>query len=117
MFRALRSHKLYVPLITIVGSGALFFIYYFFYVSSQRSYANERAFRLLAVVGDQMVKRFDNLRNILAASLVAHDPDAKQYDAKKYLEDVPVLQDEISAIRYNPPSSPLWTAMVRSVSR
>ena len=57
MFRALRSHKFYVPLITVVGSAALFFVYYFFYVSWQRTYANERAFRLLATVGDQMVEK------------------------------------------------------------
>ena len=87
MFAALRSNKLYVPLITVVVSIALFAIYYFFYVSWQRTYANERAFRLLTVVGEQLGKKFDNLRNVLSASLVTEEP-------REYLRDVPALRED-----------------------
>ena len=45
MLKILRSHRFYVPLITIAGSIGLFLVYHFFYVASQRSYADERAFR------------------------------------------------------------------------
>jgi hypothetical protein len=93
MVKALRSHKLYVPLITVAGAAGLFFVYYFFYVSSQRSYANDRAFRLLSVVGDQLVKRFENLNKVFAAALVSPK------DAEDYLtERVPGLKDNISGI-------------------
>ena len=71
MFGKSRTNKWYIPLVIILVSVALFALYYFFYVSWQRNYANERAFRLLSVVGDQLGKRFDNLKNILAASLVS----------------------------------------------
>src|SRR6266850_2334421 len=44
MFGALRSHKFYVPLITVTVSVGLFLVYYFFYVARERNEANERAF-------------------------------------------------------------------------
>lgn len=100
MVKALRSHKLYVPLITVLGSVGLFLVYYFFYVAWQRSYANERAFRLLSVVSDQMVKRFDNLRNTLAAS-----SSYSTEDAEAYLKRVPVLKDEVSNVQSKPTGS------------
>jgi hypothetical protein len=85
MYRVLRSRKLYVPLITVAVSAGLFFIYYFFYVSSQRSYANDRAFRLLSVVSDQLAQRYENLKRVFAAALVSPK------DAEVYLtEQVPI---------------------------
>src|SRR5689334_21350416 len=50
MLKAIRSNKVYVPLTIILGAVGLFALYYFFYVSWQRSYASDRAFRLLSVV-------------------------------------------------------------------
>jgi hypothetical protein len=102
MPKALQSHKLYVPLFTVVGAAGLFLIYYFFYVSSQRSYADDRAFRMLSVVGDQLVKRFDNLKRVFAASLVSPK------DAQDYLtERVPDLRDNISDILVAPECQPI----------
>jgi hypothetical protein len=89
MFKAIRSNTVYVPLIIILGAMGLFSLYYFFYVSWQRSYATDRAFRLLTVVGDQLATRHANLRNIFAASLVSSDPE-------DYLKEV--LKDDISNI-------------------
>jgi hypothetical protein len=97
MLKALRSHKFYVPLITIVGSLGLFFIYYFFYVASQRSYADERAFRLLAAVSGQLGQKFENLRNILAASLVS------VVKPEQYLAQ-PVFKDNFSNVTSYPNS-------------
>src|SRR5437588_162484 len=74
MLRALRSYKLYVPLITIVGSAGLFFLMYFLHVTRQRSYANERAFRQLSAVGDQLARKFESLRNIFRGSLMSTCP-------------------------------------------
>jgi hypothetical protein len=65
MLGKLQSRRLYIPLITILGSVALFFAYSFFYVSWQRNYANERAFRLLSVAGDQLGRKFENLKSVL----------------------------------------------------
>src|SRR2546430_2620884 len=97
MFGALRSHKIYVPLITAAGSAGLFFIYYFFYVASQRSYANDRAFRLLSVVSDQLAQRNENLKRVFAAALVSPK------EAEVYLtERVPDLKDKISGIKVTP---------------
>src|SRR5258708_1670624 len=96
MFKAIRSHKFYVPLLTIAGCAGLFLVYYFFYVSWQRNYANERAFRLLSVVGDQFVKRHANVSKVLGAALayqpVADQPvkregmPVRENGPKKYLE-------------------------------
>jgi hypothetical protein len=98
-----RSNKLYVPLITILGSAGLFFVYSFFYVSWQRNYANERAFRLLSVVGDQLAKRFENLTSVLAAALVSSPdksaPNAHHRDPFQYLKEVPGYKDQISVIK------------------
>ena len=97
MNRALRSHKLYVPLITVAVSAGLFLIYYFFYVSSQRDYANDRAFRLLSVVSDQLAQRYENLKRVFAAALVSPKK------AGDYLtEQVPDLKDKISEIKVTP---------------
>ncbi len=78
MLKAFRSHKFYVPLITILGSVGLFLIYYFFYVAGQRRYADDRAFRLLSTAGEQTAKEIENLPSILAASLRS-GPDPAAY--------------------------------------
>src|SRR5260370_14203489 len=99
MLKALRSHKFYVPLITVALSVGLFLFYYVLYVGSQRSYADERAFRLLSVVSDQMQTRFENIKNVLAASVVSDaGPEA-------YLKLI--LKDSVSAVqvRTPPPAS------------
>src|SRR5260370_31910109 len=77
MVKAIRSHKFYVPLLTIAGCAGLFLVYYFFYVSWQRNYANERAFRLLSVAGDQFENRYKNVSKVLGAAL-AYQPVADQ---------------------------------------
>src|SRR6266404_4920801 len=91
MFKAIRSHKFYVPLLTIAGCAGLFLVYYFFYVSWQRNYTNERAFRLLSVVGDQFMKRHANVSKVLGAALAYHSGQrqgmpVREDDPKKYLE-------------------------------
>src|SRR6266542_551914 len=97
MPRALRFHKLYVPLITVAVSAGLFLIYYFFYVSSQRSYADDRAFRLLSVVSDQLAQRYDNLKRVFAAARFS------PRNADQYLtEQVPDLKGKISDIKVTP---------------
>jgi hypothetical protein len=93
VFAALRSNKLYVPLVTVVASMALFAVYYFFYVSWQRTYANERAFRLLTVVGEQLGKKVENFRNVLAASLVAEKPREFLRDVARLREDQLTVQE------------------------
>lgn len=84
MRNALRSHKVYVPLITVLGAASLFFLYYVFYVSWQRSYADERAFRLLSVVSDQLSQRFDHVERIMGAAYVSPNPVLY---LKSYLKD------------------------------
>ena len=74
MRNALRSHKIYVPLITILGSALLFFLYYAFYVSWQRKDADGRAFRLLSAVCGQLAQHFTNVKNIMAAAYVSGHP-------------------------------------------
>jgi len=71
MFGALRSHKFYVPLITVVASLGLFLVYYFFYVARERSDANERAFRLLRIVDEQLILKYTKLSDPFGAALVA----------------------------------------------
>jgi hypothetical protein len=94
MFTALRSNKLFVPLITIVVSIALFAVYYLFYVSRQRAYANERAFRLLTVAGEQLGRKFENFQNVLAASLVADETPAEFLkDVAHYRQDQVIVRD------------------------
>jgi hypothetical protein len=110
MFRRLHSNKLYVPLITILGSVALFFAYSFFYVSWQRNYANERAFRLLSVAADQLGKRFENLKSVLAATLVYStdgSPRSARRDPGQYLKEVG-YGDQISVVNYNSPCPETW---------
>ncbi len=91
MGRALRSHKFYVPLITVAVSAGLFLIYYFFYVDRQRSYANERAFRLLAVLDDQLGNRFNNLENIFRAAMMDSEP--KEYLKKSTEREISDIQN------------------------
>jgi len=96
MRNLIRSHKVYIPLLTIALSAGLFFIYHTFYVSWQRNYANERAFRLLSVAGDQLVQNRKNLKNIFAAALQENS------HADEYLKRF--LKDDISKI--NSPTCP-----------
>jgi hypothetical protein len=107
MFGALRSHKFYVPLITVAVSVGLFLVYYFFYVARERNYANERAFRLLRVVDDQLILKYTKLSDPFGAALLAPkatDSSEKADSAKthnptikKYLERA--FDGEISAIQ------------------
>src|SRR5262249_41561948 len=52
--------------------------------------------RLLSVVGDQIIKRYQNLANIFGAALVSSEADSKTY-----LESV--LKGEISGVKANCP--------------
>ncbi|HZT32405.1 MAG TPA: hypothetical protein VFA33_21125 [Bryobacteraceae bacterium] len=94
MPKVLRSHKIYVPLITILGSAFLFCLYYLFYVSGQRAYADERAFRLLSAVSDQLQQRLEKLDDLMAAAYVSRDP-------RLYLQNY--LRERVSDIETNPP--------------
>jgi hypothetical protein len=109
VLKRLRSNKLYVPLITILGSVALFLAYSIFYVSWQRNYANERAFRLLAVAGDQLGKRVENIKNVLAASLAYSDGGSGKAsrDPAPYFK-ASGYEDQISVIDYKAPCSDSW---------
>src|SRR5437773_10517225 len=87
MFGALRSHKFYVPLITVAVSMGLFLVYYFFYVARERNYANERAFRLLRIVDDQLMMKYTKLNDPFGAALVAPAIDfRKKADFTLYAE-------------------------------
>ncbi len=104
MFGALRSHKFYVPLITVAVSVGLFLVYYFFYVARQRNDANDRAFRLLRVVDDQLIQKYTKLGDPFGAALLApkatdssENTDSAKTTIKKYLERA--FDGEISAIQ------------------
>src|ERR1700704_953411 len=104
MFGKARTNKWYVPLIIIVVSAALFFMYYIFYVSWQRNYANERAFRLLSVLGDQVETRFTNLKNVFAASLASSGDvsgDLKQVAKSKPGEVAVIASDSDCPDKWN----------------
>ena len=112
MFGLFRCNKLYVPLITILGSAGLFLSYSFFYVSWQQNYANERAFRLLSVVGDQLNKRFENLQSVMAAALV-YSSDGKpgkpgRRNPSQYLKEVAGYGDQISVVDSMGPCPEPW---------
>ena len=107
MFQALRSNRWYVPLITIGVFVVLFAVYYFVYVSWQRNYANDRAFRLLSVVGDQLGKKFANLKSVFAAALVASSSPTALSPAD-YLAGVPVYKGQISGVESRSPCPPDW---------
>src|SRR5712692_9724516 len=98
MFGALRSHKFYVPLITVAVSVGLFMVYYFFYVARERNDANERAFRLLGVVDSQLVQQYTDLGGLFGAALVAPTANAGS-TTKGYLERA--FGGEISDIQVN----------------
>jgi hypothetical protein len=107
MIGALRSHKFYVPLITVAVSVGLFLVYYFFYVARERNYANERAFRLLRTVDDQLMVKYAKLSDPFGAALIAPQATDSSQDAdsakkpkptiEKYLERA--FDGEISDIR------------------
>ncbi len=105
MLSAFRSHRLYVPAITTAVSAGLFFVYTCFYVAWQRNYANERAFRLLDVVSDQIAKRADNLKNVMAASLAASQegaaPAGTTASPADYLTKLPTFRGRISEVQFN----------------
>jgi hypothetical protein len=112
VFGRIRSHKLYIPLLTIFGLAAVFCAYSFLYVSSQETYANERAFRLLSVIGDQLTKHFDNLKSVMAAALVYSPGDASPRTATErtaeYIKRVAGHGDEISIVKANLPCPNDW---------
>jgi hypothetical protein len=103
MFGALRSHKFYVPLITVAVSVGLFLVYYFFYVARERNDANERAFRLLRVVDDQLMMKYTKLSDPFGAALLAPNEtdstEPPEYTTTAYLERA--FDGEISDIRIN----------------
>src|SRR5713226_8530544 len=98
MFRALQSHKFYVPLITVAVSVGLFLVYYFFYVARERNEANERAFRLLSVVDGQLVQQYINLGGPFGAALVSPTANADS-TPKAYLERA--FEGKVSDIKNN----------------
>lgn len=81
---SLRSKRFYWGFGIIAGAIALFVLYYSFYVSSQQTYYNERAFRLLSVMGDSVTGRVERVRDVLAASAVHGD----QAGADEYVRKV-----------------------------
>ncbi len=109
MFGALRSHKFYVPLITVAVSVGLFLVYYFFYVARQRHDANDRAFRLLRIVDDQLMMKYTKLGDPFGAALIAPNtsdpkdnadpPETPESIATRYL--VRAFDGEISDIQIN----------------
>jgi hypothetical protein len=110
MLGKLQSRRLYIPLITVLGSVVLFFAYSFFYVSWQRNYANERAFRLLSVAGDQLERKFENLKSILGAALVDSTPGGSPKtgrDPGEYLKAVG-YSDQIAVVAHKSPCPPSW---------
>lgn len=69
----LRSKKLYWVVGSSIIALVLFTLYYSFYVSSQQSYYNERAFRLLSSMGDKFGQNVEIAGNVLAASASFED--------------------------------------------
>jgi hypothetical protein len=62
------SKRFYWVFGTLVAGVAGFVLYYGFYVSSQQDYYDQRAFRLLAIMGDSVRNQVDRVANTLAAS-------------------------------------------------
>jgi hypothetical protein len=98
--------------VTVFGLAAVFCAYSFLYVSSQEAYANERAFRLLSVIGDQLTKHFDNLKGVMAAALVYAPGDASHRTdtarAAEYIKRVAGHGDEISILNAKLPCPDRW---------
>ena len=69
---------------------------------------NERAFRLLSVVGDQLTNHFDNLKRVMAASLVqSHVKDGASQGggrASRYIERVAGRGSQISVLKESAPT-------------
>jgi hypothetical protein len=68
--RSLQSKRFYWLVGTVAAALAGVVLYYSFYVSSQRDYHDQRAFRLLAIMGDSVVGRVGRVRDVLTASVV-----------------------------------------------
>src|SRR5262249_30125578 len=66
--KALRSKRFYWAAGTIIIAAVLVTLYYSTYVSSQRAYYNERAFRLLSSMADKFSSRVRIAENVLKAS-------------------------------------------------
>lgn len=64
--------QLHVVAITLLILLVSFGVYYIFYVSSQKTYFTNRNFRLLAIIGNQMKLKIENLgtnlKNIASAA-------------------------------------------------
>ena len=71
--KALRSKKLYWIAGTLFIALVLFTLYYSVYVSSQQSYYNERAFRLLSSMGDKFAQDIQTAGDVLTASASYED--------------------------------------------
>src|SRR5215813_11224318 len=78
--KAARSKRLYWGFGTAVVALVLFTFYVSGYVSSQQTYYNERAFRLLSSMADKFSLHVKNADNILRASASFENADlANQY--------------------------------------
>ena len=66
--KTVRSKRLYWGFGTAVVAAVLFTFYVSGYVSSQQTYYNERAFRLLSSMADKFALHVKNADNILRAS-------------------------------------------------
>ena len=78
--RKLSRVRYYLPLFTSAILVALFAVYYYFYVAGQTRYFDQRAFRLLSVMGDKVASEADGIHGALAASTaLASAPEARDY--------------------------------------
>src|SRR6266581_6710186 len=64
----LRSNSLLIPLITFGGLLICFSVYFFWYVSGQESYYNDRAFRVLSALNQKFDGDIEGIREVLGAS-------------------------------------------------
>ena len=74
--KTLRSKRVLSVVATIVLAGVVFIFYYSFYVSSQRDYFNERAFRLLSTMGDSVSQQAKIAHDVIAAGASKDSADS-----------------------------------------
>ncbi|MBZ5558162.1 MAG: cache domain-containing protein [Acidobacteriia bacterium] len=86
--RALSSNKLFLPALTSVAVVALFALYDMGWVTRQQAYYNDRAFRVLDVIGVRIVTALGGLKNILASSTYTIDPGAAPERPALYVQNV-----------------------------
>jgi hypothetical protein len=89
--KTVRSKRLYWGFGTAVVAAVLFTFYVSGYVSSQQTYYNERAFRLLSSMADKLALHVKNADNVLRASASFENGDqANQYihkDSPRKVQD------------------------------